>query len=160
MPLASASAHAELESSTPAANAMLTTSPKQVVLVFGEKIQDVGDGIIVTSPNGARVDTGTTKVAGDTATQSLLPLTDTGAYTVRFRIVSADGHVVGSSYRFTYDSDPTAGAPNATPVAAQSTSSSSSGAASALIIGGAAVVAVIVVIVLRRRRSTPGRQAV
>jgi methionine-rich copper-binding protein CopC len=108
--LPSAAAHAELESTTPTAGSTLTTAPTRVVLRFGENIKDVGDGVVVTAPDGTRVDTGETVVRGSSATQRLDELTAAGSYTVRYRIVSADGHAVSSSFAFTYRPAPTAGA--------------------------------------------------
>ena len=165
--VAPAAAHSELESASPASGATVTTAPTRITLTFNEDIQDVGDGIVVVAPNGKRVDTGETIVKGVTASQPLSPSTRTGTYTVRYRIVSADGHVVSSSYRFVYRPPveratraATTPSPDTTPVAADGTTTSDSSNALPLLFGGIAVLAAIgavIGLVIRRRGSaTPG----
>ena len=57
-PAAPASAHAVLASSTPPANAILTTAPSEVVLTFSEAVRQVPDKIRVIAPDGSRADPG------------------------------------------------------------------------------------------------------
>mgnify|MGYP002776456805 CR=1 FL=1 len=45
--IADATAHAELESMTPAAGSTVTSSPTSVQLLFGEEIADLGSTIVV-----------------------------------------------------------------------------------------------------------------
>jgi len=165
--LSPAAAHSEITTTNPASGATLTTPPRQVVLTFNEEIKDVGDGIVVTAPDGARLDSGEAVIKGTKATQALKPLAIAGAHTVRYRIVSADGHVVSSQYTFTYrpatsattssSASPEATAePSATPVSAEDDlGSAGSNNAAPFIIGG--LVVVIVggsAIALRRRQGS------
>jgi len=155
--LSPAAAHSEITTTNPASGATLTTPPRQVVLTFNEEIKDVGDGIVVTAPDGARLDSGEAVIKGTKATQALKPLAIAGAHTVRYRIVSADGHVVSSQYTFTYRPTATAPAdPSATPVSAEDDlGSAGSNNAVPFIIGG--LVVVIVggsAIALRRRQGS------
>ncbi len=97
-----ASAHSQLIKMTPADGSTVASAPTQVVLYFNENIQNVGDKVIVETPNASRVDTGGPVILNNTATQALSPLTVAGEYTVEYRIVSADGHPVSRVLHFTY----------------------------------------------------------
>lgn len=98
---ATAWAHAQLVSVTPADASTLTVAPSRVVLVFDEDIQRIGDAVVVTGPDGQRVDDGALTVSGATATERLKPLVYRGRYTVSYRVVSGDGHPVTATLGFT-----------------------------------------------------------
>ena len=98
---ATAWAHAQLVSVTPADASTLTVAPTRVVLVFDENIQRIGDAVVVTGPDGRRVDDGAPGVFGATATERLRPLVYRGRYTVSYRVVSDDGHPVTATLGFT-----------------------------------------------------------
>jgi methionine-rich copper-binding protein CopC len=53
-----AQAHAELESSSPAAGSTVQALPATLTLVFSEEVQPGSEVVEVTGPNGSRVDTG------------------------------------------------------------------------------------------------------
>ncbi len=98
-----ATAHATLVKSSPARRATLAESPPRVELVFSERLEAAYARLRVEDASGARVDLGDVGLARDDArrlTVSLPPLAP-GAYTIRFRVVSVDGHVVESSLPFT-----------------------------------------------------------
>jgi len=160
--LSPASAHSELKSTSPASGSTLTKAPTNVQLTFGEDIQTVGDGIVVTAPNATRVDTGKAVIKGTKATQSLKALTTAGVYTVRYRIVSADGHVVASTFAFTYKpvAATTTPSPATTPVAASTTADTQgSGFPTAIaVFGTLAVLAAAGMVLVRRsgRKPTSG----
>ena len=61
-----ASAHAMLEGSTPAADAVLTTPPTSVDLTFNEAITLLPDSVRVFGPDGGRVDDGAIAAATTT----------------------------------------------------------------------------------------------
>lgn len=98
-----ASAHAMLEDSTPAADAVLTTPPASVDLVFNEAVSLLPDSVRVFGPDGTRVDDGGVgHTKGDPATAGVgvrghLP---DGTYLVSYRVVSADSHPVEGAYTF------------------------------------------------------------
>ena len=99
----SASAHAMLEGSTPAADAVLTTPPASVDLVFNEAISLLPDSVRVFGPDGAQVDSGAVVHAhGDPATASVgvRPDLPDGTYLVSYRVVSADSHPIEGAYTF------------------------------------------------------------
>ena len=100
---ASADAHAFLVKSSPARRATLGQPPARVELWFSERIEPAYSTVSVWDTAQTRVDRGDAAVATadpKLLTVSLPPLA-AGAYTVRFRVLSVDGHVVESSFPFT-----------------------------------------------------------
>lgn len=99
-----ASAHADLESSSPADGSRLATIPARVILRFDEPVRIIDGGTKVVSTAGARADTG--EPAGGDGGRSVIISLDPGlgsrpaTYLVSYRIVSADGHIVVGSIRF------------------------------------------------------------
>lgn len=148
-----AQAHSDLESASPASGEVLKSSAEEVTLIFNETIRTKGSGIIVTDADGRRFDEGDAVVVGATAKQSIKKLTAPGRYTVRYRVVSADGHVVSSKYSFAF-APPSPGAPSSTPVA--STTNQTSTGNSAVVVGaiaGAIAGGLTGVYLIRRKRS-------
>jgi methionine-rich copper-binding protein CopC len=95
-------AHSVLISMSPADGSTVSTAPSQVLLTFNENIQDIGAGVVVTSPDGTRVDSGPPSILDATVTERLKPLILSGHYMVSYRVVSADGHPVTRTLGFTY----------------------------------------------------------
>ncbi|WP_166389786.1 copper resistance protein CopC [Nocardioides ochotonae] len=97
-----ASAHAALVSSDPADASSVETLPDEVTLEFNESIADPAY-VVVTAPDGVRVNSGDAAVAGPQVTQALdaqglaLPA---GTYTLAYRVVSADGHPISGEQTF------------------------------------------------------------
>jgi copper transport protein len=102
---AAAAAHAALESSRPAANSSVPTSPRRIVLTFSEA-PDVKLSLVrVLDENGATVPgvSAPQAVPGDKQSLQVTPATPLadGAYTVNWRAVSAvDGHVESGAFAF------------------------------------------------------------
>jgi copper resistance protein C len=100
----SASAHAALESTTPAKGAIVGKYTKQVSMIFGEEILVLKgkypNSISVTNPQGVIVSSGVAMVSGIKISESLQTPLIAGKYLVKYRVVSADGHVVSGSYNF------------------------------------------------------------
>ena len=100
-----ASAHAELVSSTPAADEILTMAPDQVTLTFGEKLLVISgkatNSVEVTNSQGEVLSSDPASVSGSEITTTLdsQRMVD-DKYTVTYRVVSADGHPVKGSYFF------------------------------------------------------------
>lgn len=109
----SASAHDELVSAAPAADATVETLPAQLVLNFSGDVLDAEGAtmIQVTDPSGAPVTDGAPAVDGTTVTQPLAEGGPAGAYHVAWKVVSADGHPIAGEYAFAV----TTGAPVTTP---------------------------------------------
>ena len=103
-----APAHSLLVRSEPGRNTTVTRAPERVKLWFSERIEPAYAQLSVWSEAGTRVDAGDAAVAPDD--QALLsvstPGLGPGRYTVRFRVLSVDGHVVESSFAFTVKAAP------------------------------------------------------
>ncbi len=99
----SAHAHAVLLASAPARRATLIEPPAQVELTFSERLEGAYARLMVEDAGGARVDRNDAALApGDERRVRVsLRLLEPGTYTVRFRVLSVDGHVVESSFAFT-----------------------------------------------------------
>ena len=95
--------HASLVRSSPARRATLTTAPDRVQLWFNEAIEPKFSSVSVWDAAGQRVDLEDARVEPEDPkrlTVGLKPL-GRGAYRVRFRVLSVDGHVVESEFPFT-----------------------------------------------------------
>ncbi|HYI46267.1 MAG TPA: CopD family protein [Actinomycetota bacterium] len=100
---APAYAHAIVESTEPSIDSVVETSPADVVMHFNEPIEVAFGAIRVYDTAGDRVDDGEVDyVEGDpTAVQvGLEPDLDTGTYTVTWRVISADAHVIQEAFVF------------------------------------------------------------
>ena len=101
----SAFAHAALESTNPAKGSVVTSDTKKVSLQFGEEILVIKgkkpNSVSVIDSHGKSVSSGDAIVSGMEISKTLKTPLATGNYTVKYRVVSADGHVVNGSYTFT-----------------------------------------------------------
>ena len=96
-------AHSYLQKSEPAQRAVMLAPPERVQLWFNERLEPAFSTLGVTDAAGAAVDKEDTQVAADNLkmlTVSLKPLSS-GVYTVKFRVLSVDGHVVTNQFSFT-----------------------------------------------------------
>lgn len=100
---ASVAAHAYLVKSVPAGRATLFGSPAKIQLWFNERLEPKYSSASVYSPEGQRVDVDNAQVSADDPKQLSVGLKQlsAGRYTVRFRVLSVDGHVVEQSFPFT-----------------------------------------------------------
>jgi methionine-rich copper-binding protein CopC len=101
-----ASAHAMLVSSEPAANAVISTSPKQIKLVFSEALQATGHTITLLDEKRNKVEIGKAMLdPADNSKKTLIaeiPRTlPIGSYTVEWRNLSTDGHSERGRFTFT-----------------------------------------------------------
>jgi hypothetical protein len=97
-----ARAHAALVRSSPARRATLHRSPARVQLWFSERLEAAYSSVSVWTADGRRVDAGDARVEPEDPTQLSvgLPALAPGRYTVRFRVLSVDGHIVESTLPF------------------------------------------------------------
>ena len=94
-------AHAGLESSVPAANAVLETGPPNIVLDFNEAIDAKLTDIELYDQTAKLVATGLPTAGSDsTIVQASVPTIGDGVYVVVWRVPSEDGHVVNGVYSF------------------------------------------------------------
>jgi copper resistance protein C len=99
-------AHAMLVKAEPARRASLTVTPTQVRLWFNEEVEKDYASLTVLNADKAAVTEVKPHTAPDDPKAIVLPLPElaSGKYTVKFRVLSVDGHVVDSSYDFTVKS--------------------------------------------------------
>ncbi|MFV2102822.1 copper resistance CopC/CopD family protein [Micromonospora sp. LOL_024] len=109
-PAGPASAHAVLNSSSPAASTVVPTAPAEVVLTFSEAVRKVPDRIRVIAPDGSRADRGEPSFTGGVVNIPVDAAGGNGTYLVTYRVISADSHPVSGA--FTYS----VGAPSEPPV--------------------------------------------
>jgi copper resistance protein C len=95
--------HAVLVKSFPAARAVLSRPPGRVQLWFSERLEPAFSSASIWSASGKQVDKRDASVSSDDPKELAVSLgaLDPGTYTVRFRILSVDGHVVEASFPFT-----------------------------------------------------------
>jgi copper transport protein len=100
-PASTASAHAGLESSVPAPNAVLETGPTDIVLDFNEAVDAAIADIQLYDQGAKLVPTGApVRATDDTVVQASVPELTDGVYVVVWRVPSADGHVVDGAFSF------------------------------------------------------------
>ena len=94
--------------SVPAARAALSRPPERVDLWFNEPLEPAFSTVSVWSASGTQVDRRDAVVGRDDARRLSVALhaLGSGTYTVRFRVLSVDGHVVEASFAFTVRSAP------------------------------------------------------
>ena len=100
---APASAHAALESTTPAQGSQVSTAPSSVSLTFSEAVGINPQSVEVLDPSGHRVDKGDPHNPGGqpaTVTVDLKAGLPKASYTVVWHVVSADSHPVSGTFSF------------------------------------------------------------
>ena len=95
-------AHSELVSSNPSASTNIQELPQQIELEFNEELLNLGSGnsISILSPSGEDLGMGETTTEGATITRLLNTTSELGTFEVKYRVASADGHVLNGSYTF------------------------------------------------------------
>ncbi|MDH5740693.1 MAG: copper resistance protein CopC [Nitrospira sp.] len=102
LPVASAFAHSQLVKAEPPRRAALTKSPTQVRLWFNENIEGDYASLEVLDAKKRPISDKQPTLAPDDPKSIILSLPELapGKYSVKFRVLSVDGHVVESSYDF------------------------------------------------------------
>jgi copper transport protein len=94
-------AHATLLRVDPAAQSVVARSPARIVLHFSQEVTPVKDGTDVIGPTGASVAAGAPRLSARDVRALVIPLDPRlarGDYTVRWRVASTDGHLVGGVF--------------------------------------------------------------
>ena len=96
-------AHALLDKSEPARRATLTKPPAAVRLWFNERLEPAFSSLDVVDAAGRPVTTDSARVSArdQKLLELALPALAPGAYTVRYKVLSVDGHTVKASFPFT-----------------------------------------------------------
>ena len=101
------SAHTALVEMNPKSESQLELSPEHVLLRFSQKLEAVSDRTFgVEDESGKSIELGAVEI-GDNgkSVQITLPSLTKGTYTVRYQVMSVDGHLVKGSYNFTVLTD-------------------------------------------------------
>ncbi len=113
-----ANAHSTLVSSVPSADATVVDFPMEVTLSFNEELLKVGEenpnrvevfdesGVVVSGPS----------VLSGASIEAPVGINGNGAYTVKYRVVSKDGHVVEDEYQFNVESPIAIATPISAPI--------------------------------------------
>ena len=100
----SAVGHAELVKSFPVANSTLTKAPKYVRLEFGEAIITLksknANSIVVLDSKAKKIETSKIVIKKAVARVDFIGSLKPGRYLVKYRIASADGHILSAQYKF------------------------------------------------------------
>src|SRR6266581_2609739 len=97
-----ASAHATLLFTSPAADSAVPVSPDAITLTFNEQVTLVGTPVTLAGPGGRTIAIGAARESGGRSVVTV-PVTSRlpdGVYTVSWQVISADGDLVGSEFRF------------------------------------------------------------
>lgn len=105
-----AQAHNTLVSTDPADGSTVAVAPARVTLTFNEPARSLGTEIVVTAPDGTAVSTGAAVLDGGAVSQDVTGSLPAGAYTVTWRVTSADGHPLEGVLSFTATDATTVGA--------------------------------------------------
>lgn len=96
-----ASAHDELQSSSPSADENLPTAPDAVTLTFSGEVLTTGAAVIVVDAAGRDLVVGEPEIVETTVTAPLESGLPDGGYEIRWRVVSSDGHPISGIVPFT-----------------------------------------------------------
>lgn len=98
-----ASAHAQLEGTSPGRDATVKSEPEVVAFRFDETVEGNFGAVRVYDSAGNRVDAGDAFHPGGRGSVMgvhLKPRLPPGTYTATYRVVSSDGHIVSSGFTF------------------------------------------------------------
>jgi methionine-rich copper-binding protein CopC len=95
--------HAYLVKSSPTRRGILSTPPTRVVLWFNERLEAQFSRLSVWNGEGQQVDGGDVMVGPEDSKRLSvgLPALPAGSYTVKYRVLSVDGHIVEAEFPFT-----------------------------------------------------------
>lgn len=100
-------AHAGLVKSVPGSRATLTHAPSNLELCFNEAVELSFSMVSLLDPSKEIVPLDSPKLGDDPkCIRAALPDLAAGTYTVNYRVLSQDGHVVEYGYQFTIKPDP------------------------------------------------------
>ena len=91
-----------LVATSPIAGSTLKAGPSAITITTEFPLIEEGNEIIVTDPNGKRVDTGILTVLGTDAVAEMKPLETSGTYKVSYLLLSEVDVPLEGSYTFTY----------------------------------------------------------
>jgi hypothetical protein len=122
----SAFAHDVLESTSPVDGSTVPVTPSQVTLTFDQPAFAIGSQVIVTGPSG-NVAVGKVRIVDRVVTQQIRGGAPAGAYTVEWRVTSADGHPVDGQFGFSSQAPSSASPSGSVTPTSQTTQASGAG---------------------------------
>jgi len=96
-------AHAKYERSDPGRRSVVARSPDEIKIWFSEQLEPAYSTIVVKTKAGDPVTDEKAFVADDGTGKLLilkLPKLEPGKYSVFYRVLSVDGHIVDSKFKF------------------------------------------------------------
>lgn len=99
---AAASAHASLRHASPSYQSRANTAPREIVLRFDQTVQIIPRTLEVFAVDGRRVSGTPSFGANHRTVRAAITGLVRGGYTVRWRVLSSDGHVGSGVYTFGY----------------------------------------------------------
>jgi len=96
-------AHAKYERSDPGRRSVVTRSPEVIKIWFSEQLEPAYSTIVIKTKAGDSVTDEKAFVANDGTGKLLvlkLPKLEPGKYSVFYRVLSVDGHIVDSKFKF------------------------------------------------------------
>ena len=104
LPVTPSFAHAQVTSTSPIRDAVLSEVPAEVMIEFDGDltvIEDLNINVLkVFNSAGKQIDDGNTLVGGARLTVGITDRTGTGTFRVTYRVVSEDGHPVENEFNF------------------------------------------------------------
>ncbi len=102
---ATVSAHAVMVRSSPDKDSTISQSPPQVDIWFNENVMSAHKSLAVINSSGKRVDNKDIKQEALDPSHifTSIPSLPPDTYTVRYRVISADTHVVSGKFSFTVE---------------------------------------------------------
>lgn len=121
-----ASAHDQLISSSPEADEHLSSPPSAIKLIFSAELLTLGHEIRIVDADSKNWAQGTATLTRESLSQPVAAGMPDGAYQVRWRVVSSDGHPINGAYSILVGETAQPGSiPNVTTQASPAVSASS-----------------------------------
>lgn len=92
-------AHTQLKSTVPADGSTVATAPAEIVLTFSEPARLMA--LSIQKEGGAEQKIAALPAAATATTKIAAPKLENGRYTLNYRVVGADGHVMNGKVTFT-----------------------------------------------------------
>lgn len=101
-----ARAHAALVRSVPGSRSVLTQAPQSIDLCFNEPVEVKFSSVTLEDAKGTSVPLGKLQAGSDPkCITAPIPAIGSGVFTVHYRVLSHDGHVVEYGYQFSIKTD-------------------------------------------------------
>lgn len=146
---ASASAN-QIVLTTPAQNSVLTIAPSQVTISGAVTLQDMGNQLTVTAPDGSRVDDGSLTVSDKSLTVGVKTLTLGGTYVVSYELLGINDSPLQGIYNFTFNAPAVIESPSASPSASEIVNPVSTSRSADYFVIGLLILAFIVLVAISR----------